>query len=222
MNKDTMTNAPCGKHAAELSALVDGELAAERLLPVLDHLAQCVECRSFYRQTRTLHGLVSNLDPTSAEGEPPAAIWGRIEVASKPYLQSGVLPTASLPAASSQSWRGWGARLAALLLLGFGLWAFGLSPGAARDSLAKGEVEILLEGDEGRMTEARFLEIASEILRADRRYHEEMLQVMSAVAESSGREGSDEGRERQPEGRRVTLGEDDFSRQGVGWKRFSL
>ncbi len=212
MSLDKDLVAPCEEHGADLSALMDGELAASQVLEAVDHLSTCVACRRFYRRARALDELVES-EALPGDAEPPLEIWQRIESASR----------ASWSKEESSPWLAWAPRLAALFLLAAGLWA--LAPMREGPRLAATEdLEIRLGEDGGRMTEARFLEIATELLRADHRYHREMLQVMSAVAESGRKEGSDEGARNPPEGRRVSLGEGDFERggEGRGWNGFRL
>jgi hypothetical protein len=48
-------------------------------------------------------------------------------------------------------------------------------------------IEIALGEDRGRMSERRFVDLTVELLRADSRYHQEMLQVLNAVTERDGR-----------------------------------
>jgi hypothetical protein len=81
--------------------------------------------------------------------------------------------------------RPWAMRLAAAVLLVAGLWGGLAAVSALRPA---GEpIEITLGEDSGRMSEERFVDLTVELLRADSRYHQEMLQVLTAV-ERGGRQ----------------------------------
>lgn len=169
---------PCEAHEAELSALLDGEVDRERLLPTLDHLVRCPTCRSFYRRSRALDGTLALLREGEAEEPSPEAPWEGIR------RRAGLRPPRRRPPA-------WSWPLAAGLLLAAGLaWAAGSltlptvpPPGAV--------LEVRVESDRGRMSEERFLELTAELLRADRRYHLALEEVLAEVNRRTfGNEGS--------------------------------
>lgn len=169
----------CETCEMSISALVDGELPTEDLLPALDHLAECSSCQAFYRDARALAAslpIETSADPrlpASTPAEAPEEIWHRIEREAAPAL------------ARPGRTRPWAMRLAAAVLLVAGLWgALAVARLALRPA---GEpIEITLEEDRGRMTEQRFVNLTVELLRADSRYHQEMLQVLTAVLERGG------------------------------------
>jgi hypothetical protein len=149
----------CETYETSISALADGELPREDLLPTLDHLAECASCQAFYRDVRAL---------AAALPSDPEAIWRRIEAAAAPALTR-----------TGQS-RPWAMRLAAAVLLVASLGgAIALGRSAQRPT--EEPIEITLGEDRGRMTEQRFLDLTVELLRSDSRYHQEMLQVLTAV-----------------------------------------
>lgn len=165
----------CETYEMSISVLADGELPAEDLLPTLDHLAACPSCQAFYRDVRALAAaLPADAVAASASGEAPEEIWRRIEAAAAPALSR------------TERARPWAMRLAAALLLVAGLWG---ALAAVRSVLrpAGEPIEITLGDDRGRMTEQRFVDLTVELLRADSRYHQEMLQVLTAV-ERGGRQ----------------------------------
>lgn len=166
----------CEGFEAALSAVVDGELDSVDLLPSLDHLADCPSCREFYRQARRLDGAVLAFEASRDSEAPPPAVWERI-------AESGAPPA---PASTRGRWL---PRLAAVLVVGFGIWALQRMPASPRPA-ATGEVEVVLASDGGRMDDARFVELATEVLEADRTFHRKMLEVMTAVTEYESREGS--------------------------------
>ncbi len=165
----------CETCEMSISALADGELPTEDLLPTIDHLAECPGCQAFYRDVRSLAAALPDPGrlPASAPGEAPEEIWRRIEVAAAPaFSQTGRM-------------RPWAMRLAAAVLLVAGLWGGLATVSALRPA---GEpIEITLGEDRGRMSEERFVDLTVELLRADSRYHQEMLQVLTAV-ERGGRQ----------------------------------
>jgi hypothetical protein len=170
----------CESYETSLSALADGELPTEDLLPTLDHLAECPSCQAFYRDVRALAAAIpadaaGSSRRLAASAEPPEEIWRRIEAAAAPVLSR------------TGRARPWAMRLAAALLLVAGLWG---ALAAVRSTLrpAGEPIQITLGEDRGRMTEQRFLDLTVELLRADSRYHQEMLQVLTAVFEQGGRQ----------------------------------
>lgn len=174
-----------------LSALADGELPAEELLPAIDHLVECTGCRAFYRDVRALAAAL----PARPVAEPPPAeapeeIWRRIEAATAPAAAPAVGRTA-------QS-RPWALRLAAAVLLVAGLWGALAAVRSLRPPDAP--IEVTLGEDRGRMTEQRFVDLTVELLRADSRYHQEMLQVLTAVARGERQENPTDHDAPLPEG----------------------
>jgi len=79
----------------------------------------------------------------------------------------------------------WAVGLAALVVLTLGVWfGAGSSPAlGSTNDLRDGEIFIRLEEDKGRMSEERFVALVSEILRADRRYQQEMYVVLDEITQ---------------------------------------
>jgi len=170
----------CETYEISISALADGELSAEDLLPTIDHLAECPECQAFYRDVRALAAaLPAGPAAESASGEEaPEEIWRRIEVATAPAVGPAVGRTG--PA------RPWALRLAAAVLLAAGLWGALAAVRFLRP--ADAPIEVTLGEDRGRMTDRRFVDLTVELLRADSRYRHEMLQVLNTVSEQDKRQ----------------------------------
>ena len=163
----------CETCEMSLSALADGELPPEELLPVIDHLAGCPGCQAFYRDLRSLAASLPDPQRLPAPAEAPEEIWQRIERAAVPAsVQAGRM-------------RPWALRSAAAVLLVAGLWG---ALAAARSALGPvgAPIEITLGEDRGRMTDQRFVDLTVELLRSEPRYHQEMLQVLTAVAKGGG------------------------------------
>jgi predicted anti-sigma-YlaC factor YlaD len=157
-----------------LSALADGELSAEDLLPVIDHLAECPGCQAFYRDVRSLAAaLPAGTVAEPAPGEAPEEIWHRIEMATAPAV------------GRIGQGRPWALRLAAAILLVAGLWGALAAVRFLRP--ADAPIEVTLGEDRGRMTDRRFVDLTVELLRADSRYRQEMLQVLTTVSEKDER-----------------------------------
>jgi len=79
----------------------------------------------------------------------------------------------------------WAWSLAAVLIVALGLVAFTPGGGVRRALEPGGEypVTIRLEEEKGQMNDLRFLDLTTELLRADRRYHQEMFQVLAQLGE---------------------------------------
>jgi predicted anti-sigma-YlaC factor YlaD len=177
----------CEEFEMLASAFVDDELSREETVRLLDHMVACDSCRFFYRQARSLEEALS-----SPAGEVlPERAWQRIE--------SRVQRRPAMPA--------WGLRVAAGLFLGILIWQVAqVRVAPLKDSQP---IEVSLEGSREAMDESRFIELTSEILRSDRRYHAAMLQVMTEVNQATGVERvseesfSSEGEEGEMDGERV-------------------
>ncbi len=187
----------------DLSVLLDGELSHPEVLDSIDRLLDSPEAQEFYRRNRRLSGAVERL---GSEDKPPAEasedLWEKISAASSSQF-------------GQRQWRvaDWLPRLAAACLLAFGLWSVA-GVGRLSEPLLdrSGALELVLGEDRGQMSESRFVEIATELLKADQRYHREMLSVMQAVAapsEAIGDSNSAPEPSERRERRRVSLGEDE-------------
>lgn len=142
---------------------------------LLDHLTRCAGCRTFYRETRSLEGFVAMAEPREEPEPAPEAVWERIE------HQARVESPAT--AGGSSRWLRWGLAAAAALLIGIALPLIPWPTGGA--SAANTPIEIRLEENREAMTETRFVELTTELLQADRKYHFAMQDVMEAVIEGS-------------------------------------
>ncbi len=211
MNEPLMK--PCEVFEASLSALIDGELEVPDQLPAVDHLLDCASCRAFYAQARALDDML--VESRSRDADPaPERLWEAIAA------ESGVAG-GSAKAGRGRRWPRWAMQLAATLLLGAGLWwawpalEAPLTEVPVVDDIGRveddgGPVAVVLEEDRGSMSDERFVELATELLKADRRYHRQMLEVMSVVTEATRRtEGSVDERPPSENVQRISLGDGD-------------
>lgn len=169
----------CERQEMALSSWLDGETAGDAApaVEVLDHLVRCPSCRAFYREARALDGVLAGVRPAAPAAEPPPE-----------RLWEGIRDAASLEGSRWSRLPAWSLRAAALLLVGLGL-LFALAAPAPEGSENGADVMVELAADDD-MTEARFVELTTEVMRADRRFHFAMLDVMQQVVEDTEGEGS--------------------------------
>jgi hypothetical protein len=146
---------------------------------MMDHLVRCGRCRDFYLSARALSGLLAATGVEAHAEQPSSRVWERIERSSEerasvlrgPWAWTRVrrLPMAALASAA-----------AVLVVLGV-LVTRPQPPDAGAPSRAG----IRLGEDAGRMSDARFVELTAEVLRADRRYREAFYQVMRQVEQDT-------------------------------------
>lgn len=181
----------CERYELLVSVWLDGELDACDRLEMTDHLVRCPACRDFYREARALDGLVAGVSPSREPA--PAHLWERIRRAAERESRRRFAPP------------GWAVRLAAVLAVAVGagllLWsANGAPAGLVVGSPSPDEILIELGEDGDRMSERRFVELTTEVLRADRRFHLAMYEVMEQVVEDTRQsEGSPRDTERAVE-----------------------
>lgn len=162
----------CKEYEVELSALIDGESDPATAVELLDHVIQCASCSEFYRELRSFQSLVDDLSPEPApeQAEAPARRERR-------FRWLGATPR----------WA-WGAAAVLIVAVGaIGLWISGPfepSSGPPLEPLGRERI-ITLDRDKGSMNEQRFVELATELLQADRRYQQEMYQILTQVGQTT-------------------------------------
>lgn len=163
-------NESCETFERAISELVDGELDAPEQLAAVDHLVACASCRAFYRRARKLGEMAVRAE-AEEPGSPPEDVWRRI--ADEAGVTRRRRPGFRAPRFALQ--------LAAVIVLALG---FALLPRLFRTpqtTAGDGRIIVELSSDRGAMTEERFVELTTEILRSDSRFHREMLAVMALV-----------------------------------------
>jgi hypothetical protein len=160
----------CDDYEIELSALLDGESNPAMALKLVEHVASCSACSTFVRELRSTQAFVDGLQMVpDSEPEPKAPL--PVERKSTRILR--LRPQ-------------WAIGLAALLIITVSFW-FGTDigvPSGFTNDLRDGELVIRLEEDKGRMSNERFVALVSELLRADRRYQNEMYMVLDEITQN--------------------------------------
>jgi len=160
----------CSDYEIEISALLDGESDPAMALKLVRHVAECSDCSSFVRELRASQEIIDNLQIVPiAETESEEVV----PIDRKRSFSFGLRPQ-------------WAVGLAALLVLVVSVW-FGNSTGPSAgltNDLRDGELVIRLEEDKGRMSEERFVAMVSELLRADRRFQNEMYVVLDEITQN--------------------------------------
>ncbi len=197
--KETIPAEPHELALAEISALIDGEADVARTLEVVDLLVDSEDAREFYRRSRALDGLVQAA-ATVPRVEAPAMLWERIAKATEQTPEDRQRARLALPARSSRLRVGGRTLLAAaaVILVGLAGWwtATSLRRNTEQDLSRRAEqlAQISIGSRAGDMNDDRFLELATEILEADRRYRREMLALIGEVESELRVEGSFEER----------------------------
>lgn len=163
----------CEFFEIQISALIDGELSPAELRPLMDHVIECESCRQFYAEAQTLQKLADNLMLATALEITPVAV---MEEPQTSRFSLSVFPTAP-------QWA-WGA--AAAVILAIGLTAAQVIPdptGLFRPTVANAQI-ITLEAEAGNMDNARFVELTTELLQADKQYHRMMFDLLDQIRRS--------------------------------------
>ncbi len=205
----------CDAASVALSALLDDELPHLDRLDAIDHLAVCQHCRRFYRRARDFDVSLAALEGEGLEEPVSELMWSRVAAATEPAADTEQEPAMDTRAAIAPlatrkpSKRLWLSSLAAMALLASSLWLMQrLHPLGATQSAV---YELRLEEIRGQMTEERFVALTTEVLRADRRYHHKMLEVMNTVADRTRlAEGTVGDTTRRPESREARRNDERF------------
>jgi hypothetical protein len=154
----------CKQHEIELSALLDGESDPATAVVLMDHISHCRACRDFYRELRSFQSLVDGMVP-AAEAV-----------------------TLSEPDHRRRSWAFpvprwiWGAAAAVLIAIGsYAAGSLQLIGGGNGDMFTIERTDGQSSGDE-----ERFVELATEVLRSDRQYQQQLYRVLGEIETNEG------------------------------------
>ena len=183
----------CRDYELEISALLDGESDPSTALELLEHVGTCGSCGTFVREVREAQ---AKIDRAYFEAEPVLT-----EVSPRQRDRSlGPLPR----------WA-WGMAAAIMVAVGGSLAINANYSNGSANSLTDAEIVVRLEEDRGTMTDDRFIELTTELLRADRIYRDEMYSVLDAARsgdapnERTMSEGMNESGEAEGDGRAGNL-----------------
>jgi len=166
----------CEEYEVELSAMLDGESDPATAVGLMDHVCRCASCRDFYQELRSFQSLVDDMSPALAERPDFART-----------TDTGIR-------GPSRRWFGWLSAPprwawapAVIVIVAVGLWAAGSGVFTEQPGVDFGDgiVTIELEGDELSVDDERFVELASEILSADKRYQYQMYMILDQVRQNT-------------------------------------
>jgi len=176
----------CDRYEVLVSAWLDGELERAEQRGMLDHLMRCARCRDFYLEARALSGLLAVAGAPAAAEQPSPEVWERIERSALSERSArdrgrGRAPWPGLAWARRVPIGAFAAAAAVLLVV---LAAYVARPWS-REVPPTAGTAIRIGDDAGRMNDARFVELTTEVLRADRRYRAAFYEVMRQVAQDT-------------------------------------
>ena len=154
----------CNQYEIELSALLDGESDPATAVALMDHISHCVSCRDFYRELRSFQSLVDGIAP--AEDKVPES-----EHARRRWSWAFPVPR-------------WAWGVAAALFIAIGSYAAGTKQLIGLNNGDRVTFESA-EGESG-ADEERFVELASEVLRSDRRYQQQLYRILGEIETNEG------------------------------------
>ena len=160
----------CSDYEIEISALVDGESDPAMALTLVEHIAECAACSTFVRELRATQKMIDSV-PTIPDTESHAGEV--VALATRKTRVLGLKPQ-------------WALGIAALLVITVSVLfsnGVGATAGLTND-IRDGELVIRLEENKGRMSEERFVAMVSELLRADRRFQNEMYVVLDEITQN--------------------------------------
>ncbi|MCP4897521.1 MAG: hypothetical protein GY906_11165 [bacterium] len=158
----------------QVSALIDGELSRSAVLSVIDNLLEDGESRLFYRRARHLDLAIESTRDTDhgASGE----LWRKIEEAAGRDNESPKF----VWVAPNRHLSRWLLRAAAAAVIVIGMWSVStiVLPSSEPGNIA----EIIAGSAPNSMDDERFIELTTELLQADPRYHHAMYEIVDAVS----------------------------------------
>ena len=179
----------CRDYELEISALLDGESDPSTAMELLEHVGTCRSCATFVGDVRAAQ---SKID--------------RVYVEAGPVFTEGSPPRRERSIGPVPRWA-WAMAATVVITVGGSVALNTNYSNAAGNTLGDGEIVVRLEEDRGAMTEDRFFELTTELLRADRIFRDEMYTVLDAVrsgesvSERTMSEGMSESGEAEDNGR---------------------
>ncbi len=161
----------CERFEMQISALIDEELSPREAKQLIDHLLDCQACQQFYREAGTLQQLTEDMTLAAELDGSPVVV---------PEQKRFILSFPTLPGRRLV----WGAAASVAILAC--LIAEQVIPDptgffGAREAVAQ---TITLGEDSGKMTDGRFVELTTEILKADSDYQHMMYDLLDQVQRS--------------------------------------
>jgi hypothetical protein len=165
----------CERYEILVSSWLDAQLERADQIEMLDHLVRCARCREFYLSGRALSGLLAAAGSEALAEQPSPHVWERIERSSEERASER---RGGWAWARARQFQMGALTAAAAVLVVLGVLVTRPERPA---SVAPEPAGIRLGEDAGRMSDARFVELTAEVLRADRRYREAFYEVMRQV-----------------------------------------
>lgn len=157
----------CTDYQVEISALLDGESDPGTALELLDHVGDCGSCGVFVREVRASQATMDTVYSIAERAPSPrATATSNRRVRTMPR---------------------WGWAIAATLVVAVGgVFAFeGDDTGRLAEKDDAAGIIVRLGEDGGNMSDDRFIEMATELLAADRLYRDQMYSVLGAIRDAA-------------------------------------
>lgn len=172
---------------ANLSAILDGELDGEEMRKAIDALICDRDLRQFWAESREMHRGMSAPSGNRAGITPREDLWENVLREASPRARVIPLSGANIRVFAA----------AATILLAVGLSLSGVLH-VDIPFFQPEQKTIQLAGNSGSMSEDRFIELTTELLQADPRYHRKMLEVMQTVNQQAYGFAMNSNREEEP------------------------
>ncbi|MEM7417164.1 MAG: zf-HC2 domain-containing protein [Gemmatimonadota bacterium] len=160
----------CAHIQTEISALLDGESDPKTALDLLEHVSGCHACGAFVREARRAQVTIDVAFP-----------------AADPALDALVT---ALPQRGLARVPRWALAMAATVVVAVGgaLVSQDAPVRTAAETAADNGIVLHVGTNDGEMNDERFIELATELLAADRLYRDEMYSVLEAVRNGEPRD----------------------------------
>ena len=160
----------CRDYQLEISALLDGESDPATALELLEHVAACRSCGDAVREFRAAQ---VKIDRAFAPAEP---------------VPTEVVPLRRRGRGPGRHWA-WGMAATIAMAVGGYVAIDNVRSQGPTGTSGDGEIVVRLGADPGAMSDDRFFELTTELLRADRSYRDQMYSVLETVRTGGPQEG---------------------------------